>query len=721
MHRLLGTALCLGLTVLPVAAVPLALGAVAAADPPTRSVAVTGTGVTTWPAYDGAIGRFAIDTTSATGGTVSVVPDTTDTAGTALVDGIPVPLGEPVDVTGLQTGDEVSVIITDSAGTTRQSFVYLPAEFPALSTTSSGAGPVPGRVFLTLTSFGTPEKFEAIVDAHGVPIHVRQTTNPMDLKVQPNGSYSIARGETSALDSTFDIVELDDELQPVASFRTVGLQNTDFHDSVLLPDGGRILMAYEPNDETGLVDSVVQEVTPAGQVALTWNSRDHVDPETDGLTGLADYAHLNSIDVMADGNLLLSFRHTSQVMKIDRDTGEVMWRLGGVASDFTFPDDPWGGPCAQHTARELANGNIQIFDNGSNVTSMTLKPMCPDPVNPTGPPVSRPLSRVTEYHLDEGTHQAQLVWQHETGGFSEFAGSAQRLGAETDDDHTLVGTADGHLTGSGADAADVLELDPAGDVVWALSAPGFFSYRAFKGPAPDATEPVIHLADGIDGAVLQEGQELVADFRCTDRGGSNLATCGGGATPGQSLDVAPGAHEVELVATDGAGNTTARTISYTVEPEHQPDAMIRKSGDRWVGADEYGPARDQAITWRVGTADRTRAGQVRVQNDGFAAGRILLTGTDGGRNFRVTWWHDDVDVTARLAEGRLRTPILAAGDPAYRLRLVVKRLPAADPGDSLNIRLTAVSAVDGTRRDGVMARVIHSPLARNDVDPSESF
>ena len=61
-----------------------------------------------------------------------------------------------------------------------------------------------------------------------------------------------------------------------------------------------------------------------------------------------------------------------------------MWQLGGINSDFTFSDDPQGGPCAQHTARELANGDIQIWDNGFRITSTTPDADCaPTPPTPT--------------------------------------------------------------------------------------------------------------------------------------------------------------------------------------------------------------------------------------------------------------------------------------------------------------------------------------------------
>ena len=200
---------------------------------------------------------------------------------------------------------------------------------------------------------------------------------------------------------------------------------------------------------------------------------------------------------MADGNLLLSFRHLNQVMKIDRVTGDVIWRLGGKRSDFAFDDDPWGGPCAQHTARELANGEIQIFDNGSASGPAPSNPLCPDPLNPGGDPVYRPHSRVTVYDLDPTTNldpKAHLVRSSAVGAFSQFAGSAQRLGENTLADHLFLGLNNAEqLTPpvyGGDDAPDAVELAADGSVVWTLTAPGYATYRAAKLDVPDLVQTV---------------------------------------------------------------------------------------------------------------------------------------------------------------------------------------------------------------------------------------
>ncbi len=116
-----------------------------------------------------------------------------------------------------------------------------------------------------------------------------------------------------------------------------------------------------------------EEIDPSGNLVGWYNSNSNLAPsETYDYWGYNannfDYCHGNAIEEDTDGNLLLSYRHLNAIHKIDRQTGAIIWRLGGEQSDFTFVNDT--GFSGQHDIRKLANGDYSLFDNG-NMSGIT--------------------------------------------------------------------------------------------------------------------------------------------------------------------------------------------------------------------------------------------------------------------------------------------------------------------------------------------------------------
>ena len=103
-----------------------------------------------------------------------------------------------------------------------------------------------------------------------------------------------------------------------------------------------------------------------GRVLFEWSAFDtraagRVVPGIADGSGPWDPYHLNSVAMDEDGDLLVSARHTWAVYKIDPETGDVVWRLGGKRSDFEL------GPGVrfswQHDARWRQDGTLSLFDN----------------------------------------------------------------------------------------------------------------------------------------------------------------------------------------------------------------------------------------------------------------------------------------------------------------------------------------------------------------------
>jgi hypothetical protein len=84
--------------------------------------------------------------------------------------------------------------------------------------------------------------------------------------------------------------------------------------------------------------------------------------------------------------------------------------------------------------------------------------------------------------------------------------------------------------------------------------------------APDSTPPAIQLLSPFDGAAYLLGEEVRADYGCSDEeGGSGLASCAGPVPDGGLVDTAAvGPREFTVVASDLAGNTASVTAGFRV-------------------------------------------------------------------------------------------------------------------------------------------------------------
>lgn len=679
------------LAVTPLALVTAPGGASAAAGP-THTLQVSGTEVGMYPAYDGSVRRYAAttledtfpsdadDNTTNEDASITVHATTSDPEGRVLVNGVPLTRGQITNgktLHHLNAGDEISVIYVDAGGREADSIFVLPALFPTMTTTTSQPGITPGYVALTLSQFFNPPPpaqptplFETLVDQNGVPIWVRTShSGGFDLKRQPNGHFSVSRGGVPGqIPSSAAVVELDDRLNPIRSFHTLGgLTHTDNHDSILEPDGSRVLLAYEPNSTTGNTDAVIQEVDADGDVTFQWDSSALVG-ETVAAPTNKDYAHINSVQIVDNGlNFLASFRHLSAVIKIARvphdgfEAGDIVWKLGGRDSDWTFVDDPapFPGPCAQHTASQLPNGDIMVFDDGS---VSGFGSFCVDPADPLGPPQPRGQSRIAVYHLDHRGGTATLVSSYgPPGWFTFFMGSAQYLPSTG---HTLIGWA----ASTSALATEVKpeptpEEPTAMTPVWELKAEQspdlhtYFSYRAQKSAAPDATAPAVTVTTPAAHATYRYGEKVPVDFSCTDTGGSTLQSCGD-VSPGTLLaTTSPGVHSFTVTATDGAGNTRTVVRHFTV---FRPDVSVQRVSGTWLGAGVFGGTATQT-TSRSAAAGRTVSVPVRLTNLGNTADRCLVHGTAGTRALSAGYRFDGTDVTDRVLAGTWRSPATAPG------------------------------------------------------------
>src|SRR5690606_37991460 len=116
--------------------------------------------------------------------------------------------------------------------------------------------------------------FVAKLDDAGVPLFYRESSSKVyDFKKHYDGTMSYAERRASSTEGAYQIL-LDQNFQEIARLSAIGLVNTDVHDFLILPNGNRVFMSYEPavHDLTAfglsatqnVVDSIYQETTTNG-------------------------------------------------------------------------------------------------------------------------------------------------------------------------------------------------------------------------------------------------------------------------------------------------------------------------------------------------------------------------------------------------------------------------------------------------------------------------
>jgi Arylsulfotransferase (ASST) len=174
-----------------------------------------------------------------------------------------------------------------------------------------------------------------------------------------------------------------------SSYRTVAIVHAgngykpDIHAFHILPNGAILttiydaircdLSSYGGPADGAIADTLVQEIDPkTGLVRFEWHSIDHV-PLADSYMPVGkragslvhpwDWFHINAVNSVEPGRLLIDSRNTWAAYEVARRSGVVLWRLGGKRSSFQM--GPGTSTAWQHDANWQPDGTITIFDNGA--------------------------------------------------------------------------------------------------------------------------------------------------------------------------------------------------------------------------------------------------------------------------------------------------------------------------------------------------------------------
>gem|GEM_PF-2610579 len=352
--------------------------------------------------------------------------------------------------------------------------VAVPSDFPGLVFTPLGTQ-APGNFFFAplYPTGSNPSSYMIVTDETGQILFYRHAHNwILNVEVQPDGCLSFSKGGSSIGVSW---IELDQTYTQADEFAVVGYP-TDIHDFTVTSDDEILLVGEDwrqidmsqivPGGQPdAMVMGLLVQVQDRNHVPVfQWSSLDHIDITeacsfVDLTADYVDYVHCNSLDEDGDGGLLASCLALCECLKIDRQTGGIVWRLGGVLSensDFTLVGDPLSGFSNQHHFSHTTGNRYTVFDNGTFHS----------------PQISRGL----EYQLDLGAMTAVIYWSYSvTGLYGSHFGSTQRL---PDGSHVVDW---GDVIGS-TPRADITEIGTDGNPTVRVRFTPFNleSYRAFK-------------------------------------------------------------------------------------------------------------------------------------------------------------------------------------------------------------------------------------------------
>lgn len=388
-------------------------------------------------------------------------------------------------------------------------------------TTTSGMTPQPGIEMLDLISFsGSPASPLGAFDFSGNLLWSYPTQGTVSDLLQgvhllPNGHFlinvspsneaplnpnSLAPGTINVLreidlagntirEETLDALNA---ALPATGFNfTVG---TFHHDVIALPNGHWIALGNVLEPCNGLpqcasipniLGDVLIDLAPQSDGTFlpvwAWNAFDYLDisraPE-----GYPDWTHSNAILYSPDdGNLLLSIRHQSWIIKIDyangTGAGDIIWRLG-EGGDFTLVGgtDPTDWFYGQHgpsfastnttgkfNLAVMDNGYLRVFPSGQMCDGASTLAVCYS---------SSPL-----LEIDENAKTATILSDYLPGEFSLWGGNAEQL-ANGDIEGDFNAGAPGGLS-------DIFEVTAGSNaqVVWHLQTTSQNAYRGFRMPS----------------------------------------------------------------------------------------------------------------------------------------------------------------------------------------------------------------------------------------------
>ena len=246
------------------------------------------------------------------------------------------------------------------------------------------------------------------------------------------------------------------------------------HDARILNNGNILTISRETASPNGVLlqGDLLTELNAEGDVVWQWSTIEHLDTTRfpggviNDDDGAFDWSHCNAVVYLEQEKaILLSCRGQNWLIKIDHQSGDIIWILGDdneIAADFqadffTLESGAWF--TGQHAPVISDDSRLMVFDNR----------------NQSGGP--RNNSRAVGYILDQGNLTATQEWEYISPKYSIALGDVDPL----NNGHVLVVSGGPSGNGNMVDSdARIIEIN-AGDspqAVWDISIENQEVYRA---------------------------------------------------------------------------------------------------------------------------------------------------------------------------------------------------------------------------------------------------
>jgi Arylsulfotransferase (ASST) len=327
-----------------------------------------------------------------------------------------------------------------------------PADLPRFTLTTESDDLLPGYVLTSM--LGPNHGWLVILDQDGDPVWYHAADNGLSIT-----SSRPSRDGKSLLHSQYDIQQRTDlggvvRVPMVGDGRTLTTTELAHHDFAELADGvlawisldireaevegevvdvagDRVLYGPEGGEEGG-----ASELFSYFDLTDPWVTCSHFDSDTYG-TGAKDWVHANSLMVDPEtDDLFIMSKNQDSILKLDGQSGEVLWQIGGRDATIPFVDGTSGWSHSHMS--QIWDDGFMVFDNGYH---------------------NGGFSRITEYRLDEAGGSVAKTFEYvlDDGLFVELLGDVRKL---PDDTYLASWTSLGMLNRVNAD----------GEVTWQAEA-----------------------------------------------------------------------------------------------------------------------------------------------------------------------------------------------------------------------------------------------------------